>query len=194
MERKTYTQQEINELMIEELKKKDETLMNKILELDDINDNNLNLIWVYIQKENGFYMGKAIKNEKETEIEKKIIREGKGAFKYTSPENLTYIGYWKNDMKNGKGKLIDNKNKIIFEGNFDNNKKNGIGKLIFINGDKYEGNFKEDIREGKGTYLWKDGSKWEGIFLNNQMNGNGFYYGNDGDNYEAVYKDGKFIE
>jgi hypothetical protein len=194
MERKTYTQQEINELMIEELKKKDETLMNQILELDDINDNNLNLIWVYIQKENGFYMGQAKKNENETEIEKKIIREGKGAFKYSSPENLTYIGYWKNDMKNGKGKLIDNKNKIIFEGNFDNNKKNGIGKLIFINGDKYEGNFKEDIREGKGTYLWKDGSKWEGIFLNNQMNGNGFYYGNDGDNYEAIYKDGKFIE
>ena len=175
--------------MIEELKKKEEKLMNELLELEDIEEENLDkLIWVYIKKENGFYIGQAIKKEN------KIIREGKGVFKYLSPENLTYIGYWKNDMKNGKGKLIDNKDKIIFEGNFDNNKKNGNGILIFVNGDKYEGNFREDIREGKGIYFWKDGSKWEGNFINNQMNGNGFFYGNDGDNYEAIYKEGKFIE
>ena len=189
LERKKYTEKEINNLMIEELKKKEEKLMNKLLELEDIEEENLDkLIWVYIKKENGFYIGQAIKKEN------KIIREGKGVFKYLSPENLTYIGYWKNDMKNGKGKLIDNKDKIIFEGNFDNNKKNGNGILIFVNGDKYEGNFKEDIREGKGIYFWKDGSKWEGNFINNQMNGNGFFYGNDGDNYEAIYKEGKFIE
>lgn len=54
--------------------------MNKILELDDINDNNLNLIWVYIQKENGFYMGQAKKNENETEIEKKNNKRRKRSF------------------------------------------------------------------------------------------------------------------
>jgi hypothetical protein len=198
--RKSYSKEELNNLMIEELKNKEKEIMSYLLELPLYDQKyESNLIWVYIQKENGFYIGQAYEknltnNNNNNLLNNSIIREGRGAFKY-SDDNLLFVGYWKNNMKNGKGKIYNFEEKnIIFEGEFFNDKKQGKGNLIFLNGDKYEGEFNNDKREGKGIYFWKDGSKWEGIFTNNIMNGKGMFYGIDGDVYEAIYLNGEYIE
>ena len=198
--RKSYSKEELNNLMIEELKNKEKEIMSYLLELPLYDQKyESNLIWVYIQKENGFYIGQAYEknltnNSNNNLLNNSIIREGRGAFKYSN-DNLLFVGYWKNNMKNGKGKIYNFEEKnIIFEGEFFNDKKQGKGNLIFLNGDKYEGEFNNDKREGKGIYFWKDGSKWEGIFTNNIMNGKGMFYGIDGDVYEAIYLNGEYIE
>lgn len=37
-------------------------------------------------------------------------------------------------------------------GDWKNNKKNGNGKIKYKNGDEYEGQFKNNKKEGKGIY------------------------------------------
>ena len=124
--------------------------MGRLLNLEEP-ENNEKLIWVYIKKENGFYIGqvkeknfnnnnnnnnnsnKEIKDMRDSTI---IIREGRGAFKYNSPENLLFVGNWKENKKNGNGKIYDEKDRLIFDGFFGNDKKNGHGILRYVNGDK----------------------------------------------------------
>ena len=198
--RKVYTIKEINKLMLIELRRREPEIVGRLLNLEEP-ENNDKLIWVYINKENGFYIGQVkeknlnnnreIKEMNESTI---IIREGRGAFKYNSPENLLFVGNWKNNKKNGIGKIYDEKDRLIFDGFFENDKKNGHGILMYVNGDKYDGEFVNDIRQGKGLYYWKDGSRWEGNFVDNVMDGKGIFYGNDGESYEANYTYGNFVE
>ena len=198
--RKVYTIKEINKLMLIELRRREPEIVGRLLNLEEP-ENNDKLIWVYINKENGFYIGqvkeKNLNNNreiKEMNDSTIIIREGRGAFKYNSPENLLFIGNWKNNKKNGIGKIYDEKDRLIFDGFFENDKKNGHGILLYVNGDKYDGEFVNDIRQGKGLYYWKDGSRWEGNFVDNVMDGKGIFYGNDGESYEANYTYGNFVE
>ena len=198
--RKIYTIKEINKLMLIELRKKEPEIVGRLLNLEEP-ENNDKLIWVYINKENGFYIGQVkeknvnnYKEVKEMNDSTIVIREGRGAFKYNSPENMLFVGNWKNNKKNGIGKIYDEKDRLIFDGFFENDKKNGHGILIYVNGDKYDGEFVNDIRQGKGLYYWKDGSRWEGNFSDNVMDGKGIFYSNEGEIYEANYANGNFIE
>ena len=197
--RKIYTIKEINKLMLIELRKKEPEIVGRLLNIEEP-ENNDKLLWVYINKENGFYLGqvkeKNLNNKEGKEIGDStiIIREGRGAFKYNSPENLLFVGNWKDNKKNGIGKIYDEEDKLIFDGFFENDKKNGHGILKYVNGDKYDGEFVNDIRQGKGLYYWKDGSRWEGNFVDNVMDGKGIFYNNDGETYEANYTYGNFIE
>ena len=198
--RKIYTIKEINKLMLIELRKKEPEIVGRLLNLEEP-ENNDKLIWVYINKENGFYIGQVkeknvnnYKEVKEMNDSTIIIREGRGAFKYNSPENMLFVGNWKNNKKNGIGKIYDEKDRLIFDDFFENDKKNGHGILIYVNGDKYDGEFVNDIRQGKGLYYWKDGSRWEGNFSDNVMDGKGIFYSNEGEIYEANYANGNFIE
>ena len=51
-----------------------------------------------------------------------------------------YEGYWKNGMKNGYGRYIDN------------------------DGDTYEGEWLDDLRHGNGTETSTDGTSYKGEF------------------------------
>ena len=192
--RKVYTIKEINKLMINELRKKEPVIIGRLLNLEE-QENNDELIWVYIKKGNGFYIGQVKEknfNNKENDGSTTIIREGRGAFKYNAPENLLFVGCWKENKKNGIGKIYDEKDRLIFDGFFVEDKKNGHGILTYINGDKYDGEFVNDIRQGKGLYYWKDGSRWEGTFNENVMDGKGTFYDTNGEIYEANYTNGTF--
>lgn len=192
--RKTYTKAEINQLMIDELSKREPKLMELLLQLEPLNDPEQKedeLVWVFVQKENGFYIGQAVDNFNTENAT--VNRYGRGAFKY-GDDGVSFVGYWKNNNKEKKGTIYDKEYNIIFQGEYEGGKRNGNGELKFVNGDKYNGMFKDDNREGKGIYYWKDGSRWEGTFKDNVMNGVGMYYGNDGDNYEANYENGEYIE
>ena len=189
--RKTFTKEEINQLMVNELKKIDEKLMTELVAMKPLEDEK-DLVWIYIKRENGYYIGEGKENPSSESSSVKFVREGRGAFRFND-DKMYFIGYWVNNTKEKEGKIFDGKDNLLFEGVFANGMKNGKGELKFLNGDRYVGNFVNDNREGAGVYYWKDGSRWEGDFKNNVMNGKGMYYGNDGDNYEANYVNGEYI-
>lgn len=88
-----------------------------------------------------------------------------------------YEGYWKNDMYNLYGRIIDEKG-VVYEGNFVNGKLNGKGiESYFIDEDKryyYKGEFFDDNKHGQGEIETKTYS-YEGQFRNNYKNGKGKY-------------------
>ena len=73
-------------------------------------------------------------------------------------KNDFYIGEYKNNIKEGEG-IMSNKEilnyKIIYEGEFKEDKKDGKGKLYFKNGSIFEGNWKKNnINKSKESMLY----------------------------------------
>ena len=85
---------------------------------------------------------------------------------------------FENDKKNGYGiEIYDND--IYYEGEFKNNLKEGKGKLILNKSDNnngnyvYSGDFHPDQISGNGRLLWDSQKEYIGEFKNNEMNGYG---------------------
>ena len=74
------------------------------------------------------------------ELKDTLIRHGYGIQEWE--DSSKYIGDWKDDKANGKG------------------------KLYHASGDIYEGEWKNDKACGKGIYIHKDGSKYDGEWKN----------------------------
>ena len=58
--------------------------------------------------------------------------------------NYSYNGEWKKSHFHGKGKLILEETKEVYEGEFVNSKKNGYGILIVSDQFKTEGKWRDD--------------------------------------------------
>ncbi len=98
-----------------------------------------------------------------------------------------YIGQFKNGLKDGVG--IDENNEHFYEGEFREDKKEGKGKLKYkIIQDTYEGEFKDNAITGTGFYIWSNRDTYEGTFLNGKMEGRGKYKWPDGGEYEGDYR------
>ena len=152
--------------------------MKLIEELNILNpENESNLHFIEKSDLDGIYIGQINKNGK---------REGRGCF--ISNNDTYFIGYWKNNLKDLKGKLYDKDFKLILEGNFVKGKMNGKGMKIFDNGDKYEGNFEDDKINGFGIYYFNNGNQWEGNFINGNKNGIGKFTDSNGNVKEVEYK------
>ena len=109
----------------------------------------------------------------EGEINKNNMREGFGKNIYK--DRSYYIGQWMNDKKYGIGIEYNNKNQIIYKGEFVNNEYDGEG-IYYKNGGKYKGQWKNDKKNGKGEIYDKNNIKrYEGEFKNNEFSGKGFY-------------------
>ena len=144
---------------------------------------------------------------------KDMAREGNGIEK---TKDHTYIGQFKNDLKNGKGKIIFSGGDEYYEGDFLNNKQtgkgfykwkdgntyegdfvdgkmHGRGLYRWANGDEYEGEFVNNIREGQGERRWKNGKKSQGYFKNGKQHGKGFIYYN-GNKQEVEFNNGKIVK
>ena len=153
--------------------------------------------------DNSIYKGSWNKNGK---------KEGFGI--YINPSNDIYIGYFLNDLFNGKGKLINSnedyfegyfingkaegngklilkKDKYSYEGQFKNDLPNGFGKENFNNINLYEGNFLNGKKEGEGIFKWKDGSMYKGNFNKGNINGNGIFNWQDGRIYKGEFLNGE---
>ncbi len=62
----------------------------------------------------------------------------------------------------------------IYEGFWENDKKNGKGRMIYINSGTYVGDFIEDKRNGKGRYYDPLNDEiYEGEWSNDKKNGEG---------------------
>lgn len=78
--------------------------------------------------------------------------------------------------------LPENSNNLkMYEGDWKDDKKQGYGKLTWTSGEMYEGDFFNDAAHGSGTFVWADGRKFVGKFENNVNKGKGsiFFPPND---------------
>ncbi|EGR30808.1 MORN repeat protein [Ichthyophthirius multifiliis] len=100
--------------------------------------------------------------------------EKNGQGKLIIQDKLQYTGQFLNDKFNGQGILIDS-DQNIYEGEFQENQKNGMGKYK-TQISNYVGNFKNDKYEGKGqTVFLKNNDFYCGDFKNGKMHGQGEY-------------------
>ena len=113
-------------------------------------------------------------------------------------ENISYSGYFKNNVFEGKGILINISNEKeekyfvkYYDGDFVNGKKSGYGKEIYNNDEYYIGEFSNNLRHGKGILYNENGivkieSNWErGTSINTESITE--YYNNGSLKYKGKY-------
>ncbi len=74
---------------------------------------------------------------------------------YDENNYLIYQGEFKDNKPNGQGTLYNQDPKLnwkVYEGEFLEGKKHGVGKMTFSSSDIYFGEFENDILSGFGTY------------------------------------------
>jgi hypothetical protein len=100
-----------------------------------------------------------------------------------------YIGYTKDGMKDGKGKLLTLE--YVYEGEFSKDYFHGFGK--YENSDMtYEGNYVNGMKNGNGTQiLKKDEYKYIGEWKNDNKHGIGKEYLPDKSQYDGYFENGK---
>ena len=79
---------------------------------------------------------------------------------------------------------------VKYIGEFRDNRRNGKGREIFPSGHQYVGEFRDGKRNGQGTYIFPSGEKYVGEFRDDKRNGQGVEYGADG----AVSRAGHWSE
>ena len=72
---------------------------------------------------------------------------------YLVASEIVYDGYFKDGMKNGKGKATF-KNGDRYDGWWASDEPQGTGVFTFVTGDRYEGNFSYGKRNGSGNYIY----------------------------------------
>ena len=92
--------------------------------------------------------------------------EGEGA--YTYPDGRSYVGEFRNGMRNGYG-ILEFPSGEIYEGQWRDDKKNGRGILIWPDGEKYVGGFRDGKMDGKGTYTYLNGRAREGVWSDGEL-------------------------
>lgn len=90
-----------------------------------------------------------------------------------------YLGEFKDDEKDGRGKCIFT-NGNIYIGGFKSDLMNGIGQMLYKNNDEYIGGWGNGQKHGHGIYRWGDGTLYIGEFKKNKKEGKGICFGNDG--------------
>ena len=159
----------MKKLTIKEIEKSEPIKLKLILKHLPPVANDAELHWVIQKyKSDGVYIG---------QLNSKNKKEGRGLI---TIKDINLIGYFENDLVNGKTIIYDKDcKKIIFEGNYTKGKREGHGILVYENGDKYEGNFSNNVKNGEGIYYYKSGATWKGHFDDDKMNGEGTYSKNE---------------
>ena len=74
-------------------------------------------------------------------------------------DGSTYIGHWKNDMRDGKGELYYSTGEI-YNGTFKEDKKEGEGYFYSKNYNSiFYGNYINAVKDGKGITLYIKNNK-----------------------------------
>ena len=142
----------------------------------DISSDKVNQSFRY--EDNSTFEGQMISNK----------RNGYG--KQTWADGSEYIGYWENDMANGKGKFKYS-NGDSYDGDWVDNKATGVGTYIKADGSKYVGEWREDKQHGVGTEVWPDGTSFEGIYASGNKCGRGTYKWANGTEYSGDWVDNR---
>ncbi|PRP84956.1 hypothetical protein PROFUN_07341 [Planoprotostelium fungivorum] len=102
---------------------------------------------LYIWEDGSHYTGEV----------KRGLRHGQGTF--TSADNsVCYQGCWYEGKRHGQGTLYfrwpDTVNSL-YEGEWRNNLKEGHGRIVYASGNTYEGHWMDDVKNGKGRMTWR---------------------------------------
>jgi hypothetical protein len=93
----------------------------------------------------------------------------------------------------GKVKVLDMNDNLIYTGSMANGRITGQGKLYAQGKLVYEGGLKEEKYDGEGKLYEEQQLLYEGGFSNNQYNGEGkLYYANQNINYQGAFQAGKY--
>ncbi len=161
------------------------TYMNKINELPILNQKEENKLKFFEQKNlDGVYVG---------QVNEKNKKYGRGALINNNTGNY-FIGYWKDDKKNGKGFEYDKNGEEIASGEYKNGALNGNGKKILEDGTRYEGMFLDGKMDGNGIYFFKDGTQWQGFSRKGLKDGKGTFTDNNGNKSDMEYQNNIRIE
>ena len=119
--------------------------------------------------------------------------EGRGTFYWNDGD--IYIGEFKNNLRDGQGKMYyknNYKNFLKYDGDFENGTINGYGKMYYNDGYIYEGHFKHAKRQGMGKLYRErdDYITYFGMWKDDKRNGLGTYIYNGGfQKYHGYFKD-----
>lgn len=104
-------------------------------------------------------------------------------------DGTVYIGDVTDNMKHGRGKLMDPKGDT-YEGDFEEDKIQGKGKFTGADGTIYEGDWHDGQQHGFGKETWADGSNYSGYYKNGVKHGDGKYNWADGSTYSGNWANG----
>ena len=130
-------------------------LTQKVLEVDstlEFKEEDLESLDAYILDDGTIYQG--LWDEKD---------EKTGEALEVRPDGSKFVGYFRNNLREGKGRLIY-ANGDYYEGNFRRGKIEGKGKYVSYESAVYDGQFKAELKHGFGKEMWPDGSVYEGFF------------------------------
>jgi hypothetical protein len=103
-----------------------------------------------------------------------------------------YEGGFKNDKRDGHGKMTGSDGKVLYEGEYKDGKMHGHGTVTRADGKVfYEGEWKNGKMHGQGKRTYPDDTVHEGGFKDDKRHGHGKYTWADGTVYEGEYKDGE---
>lgn len=98
------------------------------------------------------------------------MKEGQGRIIYINGN--TYEGGWKNDRKDGYGRMVDFIRGLIFSGEYTEGKRNGFGRIWLKESDQiYEGEWAQDRKQGEGILINRNGVVVSGEFRADHMEG-----------------------
>lgn len=115
---------------------------------------------------------------------------------YTFPSGATYSGYFKGNLRHGKGTWA-HPNGEEYDGEYKDNKKHGLGVYSFKDtGKMYIGSWVNDKIEGKGLYYFDRGHtvSYFGEYANDRKHGSGFYTYESGVITSQVWDNGKLVK
>ena len=118
-------------------------------------------------------------------------KEGIGEYEYKA-ENMIFSGKYKNDLRNGHGKLVSKDGSYYYVGEWVDNRMEGPGILYSSKLGKYSGNFFKDNFEGKGKLEDLGKNIYEGMFHKGLKKGRGELIFNNGNVYTGEFKNDKF--
>lgn len=115
------------------------------------------------------------------------------AVSMTQDRRRKYVGYWKNNKRDGKGKLYYD-GILVFDGNYKSDNETS-GKLYRDNGIlKYDGHVKNSKYHGKGKLYYPNGNlEYHGSFKSGRFDGKGkLYYSSGRLRYIGEFKNGRY--
>ena len=115
-------------------------------------------------------------------------KQGKGIEK---KNDSTYMGFFNDDLKHGKGKVVFIEEDSVYEGDFNKGKMTGSGVFTWKDKTSYDGEFLDGKKHGKGLFKWPDGTEYEGDYVNNLREGLGEYRWKNGKKFKGMFKGGK---
>ena len=118
-------------------------------------------------------------------------KNGPGEFDYIKLK-MVYNGEFKDDLREGNGKVVAKDGSHYYVGDWLNNKMDGKGIYYSSKLGTYNGQFHENHFQGKGNLVDLENNVYDGMFYKSQKRGRGELKMNNGNIYVGEFKNDKF--